>query len=142
MKTTNPLPIINAKKPAVLHITKADLKQASRHRKDPTWCVIACAARRELGAENVRIHLSRMYILQGTKWLRYMTPKSLRGEIIAFDRGGDFSPGEFWLAPPAPSKQTGRQQGSDKTEYMKPRNPRHITENVRPWATNKRELAA
>lgn len=142
MKTTNPLPIVNARKPLVLHITKSDLSTASRHRRDPTWCVIACAARREFGAEDVRIHLSRIYIRKENRWLRFMTPKALRSEIVAFDRGGTFVPGEFWLSPPQPSRKPGR-QGSDKSKpavYMKPRNPRHNTEDVRPWAGRGRTL--
>lgn len=135
MKTTSPLPIVNAKKPLVLHITKGDLRSAEQNRKDPNWCVIACAARREFGADDVKIHLSRIYIRRGQKWQRFVTSKALRSEIIAFDRGGTFAPGEFWLSPPPPSKQRGGQQGSAKPpSYMRPRNPRHNTEDVRPWA--------
>jgi hypothetical protein len=51
----------------------------------------------------------------GTKRQRYKTPLQLRAEIIAFDRGGTFEPGEFVLSVvPEHKRPTGRRQGSKK----------------------------
>jgi len=133
MKTIKAYPIHNAKLPLVLAIMPEDIEQATR--KDSANCAIACAARRVFHTAEVRIHLSRIYIRKGRVWLRFMTPQSLRNEIIAFDRGGSFCPGEHWLAAPPPAKQTGKRQGSDVERPTggrgKPRNPYHYTEEVR-----------
>lgn len=40
-----------------------------------------------------------------------IVPRSMRTEIVAFDRGGTFAPGEFRLAAPQPSKLLGKKSG-------------------------------
>jgi hypothetical protein len=45
------------------------------------------------------VHLACTYLRFGNKWLRYATPPSLKAEIISFDRGGAFYPGDFRLHP-------------------------------------------
>jgi hypothetical protein len=135
MKTIQAYPVKNATKPLVLAILPSDIEQATR--KDPATCAIACAARRSFGTDEVRIHLSRIYVRVGKEWRRYMTPDSLRSEIIAFDRGGSFSPGEHWLATPPPAKRTGKRQGSDTASSGgrgKKRRAYHYTDDVRPPA--------
>ena len=125
--------IENAKRAIVLQITPADIKAAKP--KDPEFCVIACAARRQFGAEDVRIHLSRVYIRRSNRWLRYMTGSALRRELIVFDRHGSFAPGDYYLAAITPSRQTGRQQGSSTSQSTyRQRRPYHYTDDVRPGA--------
>lgn len=136
MKTKPAFKIVNAKRPLVLAILPEDIKRGKK--MDPATCAIACAARRVFHTAEVRVHLSRIYVLQGKHWVRYMTPASLRSELIAFDRGGTFAVGEHWLSPPSPARQTGAHQGGPDRK-LPVRGPRHTTENVRrtaPWGNN------
>lgn len=109
MKTTghanfiNGKPVVNAKKTVTLHISAMDAKKGNV--KDPGACAAARAAMRAVpNCVAARIHIGRAYLLGSNgKWLRFKTPESLRGEIIAFDRGGKFQPGEYTLRPMSPS---------------------------------------
>jgi hypothetical protein len=67
-------PVVDADKPVTVHITSEDCDES-------------------------RVHLGCTYLRFGNKWLRYATPPSLKAEIISFDRGGGFYPGDFRLHP-------------------------------------------
>lgn len=131
------LPVIDAKKPLVLHVDATDISSASL--KEPNDCAVARACRRELHAIEARVHLGRVYIRTNkSSWTRYMTPKTMRQEIIAFDRGGSFEPGEFVLSAPKPSARLGKRSGGkDKPRTLaqrraaKKRKSPHILTNVR-----------
>lgn len=103
-------PVLNATKSVTLHISAADVKKGSV--KDPGACAAALAAMREVpNCIKARIHLGRAYLqLTDGKWRRYKTPESLRGEVIAFDRGGKFEPGEYILRPMSPSDLEPRRE--------------------------------
>src|SRR5689334_1454435 len=133
-------PIVDATKPVTLEINTKDIAKADR--KEPLDCVVARACRRDLGAKEVRVHLTRIYIRFGDgSWQRFVTPKSMRTDIIAFDRGGSFPPGSFVLnPPPASQKLTGRRAGGSVDKFgHASKNPnrkkrvRHyrVTEDVR-----------
>src|SRR5262245_20886375 len=101
IKEIDGLPVIDAKKPLVLTITEADIQRADV--KEPSKCAVARACHRALHAIEARVHLARIYIRANKgNWVRYMTPRAMRAEIIAFDRGGRFQPNTFRLAPPNP----------------------------------------
>jgi hypothetical protein len=51
------------------------------------------------------VNLSRAYLRNGRKWTRYVVTAALRGEILAFDRGGAFAPGEYRLYPIQPTQR-------------------------------------
>lgn len=132
-------PIIDATKPVELEIGPRDIAKADR--KEPLDCAVARAGRRCLGAKEVRVHLSRIYIRFGDgSWQRFVTPKSMRTDIIAFDRGGSFPPGTFTLEPPKHSqKNTGARKGTDPKHSHARNNPNRkkrvrsyrVTEDVR-----------
>jgi hypothetical protein len=94
-------PVSDAEDSVVIHITQADCERGSK--KDPTKCAAAVALKRTTGCDECQVHMAFTYLLFGKKWVRYATPVSLRAEIISFDRGGGFYPGDFRLHPPAPS---------------------------------------
>lgn len=129
------LPIMDAKKPVTLIINKNDVAKANP--KEPADCAVARACRRELHVKEVRVHLGRVYLRQNEgNWLRYMTPRYLRSEIIAFDRGGSFAPGEYTLSAPQPShRATGKRHGSKPKpkngKAAKKRRSPHIVTDVR-----------
>lgn len=122
----------NALTPLILNITPTDLKGK---RKQPRHCVAAKCIRRMEAVRNVRVHLSRTFILfnKNRYWLRYITPASLKAEIIAFDRGGKFVLGSYILSPP---KTYIHRVGGKSTVSGKerPKVFRHVTFGVRPHA--------
>lgn len=155
MKTTNHRnaingkPVVNAKKSVTLHISAADTKKGNV--KDPGACAAALAAMREVpNCVAARIHIGRAYLLSGTdnKWRRYKTPESLRGEVIAFDRGGKFEPGEYTLRPMSPSDLKPKTDPAlvqrSETNRRGPKNspsktPRkfHVVRGVRQYGANR-----
>lgn len=114
IKAIDDMPIFNARHALTIHVRPGDISRADK--KHPDACAVARACRRELHCADVRVHLGRVYVRQNKgSWQRYLTPRSLRTEIIAFDRGGTFMPGEYVLSAPQPSKQkVGKRQGSNK----------------------------
>lgn len=126
------LPIIDAKMPISLSITQKDIDSARV--KAPNACAAAVACKKKLHAREVRVHLSRIYVRYNDQnWMRYMTPRSLRSEIVAFDRGGKFEAGDFVLSAPQPSKKLGTERESYvKTgKRAKTRRPAKHIKNVR-----------
>lgn len=112
--------VVDANKPVKLQITPADIRKGDN--KDPAACAAAqCIMREHKDVEAVRVHIARTYIKRNNKWERYLTGRALRGEIIAFDRGGAFEPGEYYIAPVPPShRHLGKRQGGpDKKPYKK-----------------------
>lgn len=125
-------PVVNATKPIKLVISAADVRNGQT--KDPGACAAAKACTHLEGVEAARVHLGRTYILKGKKWIRYMTSLSLRSEIVAFDRGGEFAAGTYYLLKPTPYRSQGKRQGSDTFEKghgKKLSRPYHITTGVR-----------
>lgn len=150
MKTTNHResiggkPIINATRKVKVHIEPKDIKGGKN--KDPGACAAARALLREIpNCVAARVHLGRTYLLNNKgNWLRYKTPEALRGEIIAFDRGGSFQPGEYELRPVAPSemspkKKTPPSPGRDGPGNDPNKSPRklHVTAGVRKRGANR-----
>ena len=112
-KLINGLPIKNAVQSLLIHITGPDIKSARPKR--PDFCVVALAIKREMRAKEVRVHLGRVYVrTTASSWTRYVTPGSLRAEIISFDRGGRFALGVHTLGGIPPSQSTGKTQGAKK----------------------------
>ena len=132
LKEIDGLPVVDAKKPVTLQVTKRDISHADV--KDPANCAAARACTRQLGTE-ARIHLSRVYLKQARprRWDRYVTPPQLRNELIAFDRGGTFAPGAFVLWVPQPTQQLGARPGrpSGNTAHPKRRRGYHRVTDVR-----------
>lgn len=126
------LPVIDAKKPLKLTINKNDV--AKTDRKESADCAVARACRRETHAIEARVHLGRVYLKTSAgSWTRYLTPRPLRSEIIAFDRGGQFEPGEFMLGAPTPTKTLGKRRGGTKKAKRtgKQRQKPTVVHNVR-----------
>lgn len=49
-----------------------------------------------------RVHIGVTLVEQKDCWLRYITPGSLRTEIVVYDRGGHAVPGTHVLQAPSP----------------------------------------
>lgn len=110
LKTIDGLPIFDAKHSLKLEISPNDIAKADP--KQPADCAVARSIRRTTHCKEVRVHLGRIYVRSNaSNWQRYLTPKPMRNEIIAFDRGGTFEPAKFTLLAPQPSKRLGKRQG-------------------------------
>lgn len=140
LRAIDGLPVMDAKHAITITVTKADVEKADV--KQPEGCAAARAINREMHSLEARVHLGRVYVKTNKDhWTRFMTPKNLRSEIIAFDRGGTFEPGEYTLSAPQPNARlTGRRRGaphhSDRlgSTTRKPkmkRRPPTIVKNVR-----------
>lgn len=132
VKDIDGLPVFDAKRPVKLTVNKNDVEKADP--KEPADCAVARACRRQLRAQEVRVHLSRIYVKTNKgSWTRYFTPRSMRSEIIAFDRGGTFEADEYYLAAPSPSHTLGKRRGSPKDYPKKGKKRRkpHIIKDVR-----------
>lgn len=136
----NGYPVVDASTKAVIHITPQDVRRGET--KDPAACAAALACKRELEAVEVRVHIGRTYLRIGRKWFRYLTSNPLRTEIIAFDRGGKFAPGEYVLSPCHQSKRaTGKRQGGKDSKVKtaarhRPRRYQTVA-GVRPHGANR-----
>lgn len=84
--------------------------------KNAKACAAAVALCRQTGCEAARVHLARTYIKKNGTWTRYRTSPALRAEIIAFDRGGSFEPGEYHLTPVQPIVRLGSER---RKTYMR-----------------------
>jgi len=132
------LPVVDAPRKLTIRVTESDVQKGNT--KDPGKCAAAQALLREKDCTEARVHLGRTYLKLGKKWVRYHTPVSLRGEIISFDRGAIFQPGEYTLTPMQPShRATGKAHGSPKTKKKgtKPRAKPHIVYGVRQHGANR-----
>lgn len=110
--------VIDAKKPAIIKITPRDVKEGDN--KNPSSCAAAKAARHSIEeCISARVHIGRVYIEHAKHWVRYDTPDSLRTEIIAFDKGGSFQPGDYTLRAPSPAQTV---EGRAKARGEKNRN--------------------
>lgn len=119
-------PVNNATKPLLISITSKDARAGLK--KDPMSCAAAVACTREIpNCTEARVHVSVAYLKIKGKWFRYRTPQALRTEIVGFDRGAKFSPGDYYLAPIQPSHRANgkRMGGSKPTERKGPKQKRH-----------------
>ena len=125
------LPVKDARKSVILQITTSDVKRGRV--KSPENCAAAIACKRQLGASEAHVHKSRTYLRFNGHWVRYLTPASLQAEIVAFDRGGKFEPGEHRLTKMQPSRAWGKKRGPG-TSKSKKKQGYHVVKNIRPMA--------
>jgi len=103
------LPVRDATRDLILHITEADIKGSKR--ADNDHCAAANALCRQEHFKSARVHKNVTYVMNkdGTV-TRYRTPKSLYMEIMIFDRGGRMEPGEFKLQAPKGTLRLGHHE--------------------------------
>jgi hypothetical protein len=132
MSQVTPTTVVDARKTIRFTVTKADIEKSAR--KDSSKCVLAVAVKREFHADAVQIHMSRAYVKIGDRWTRYLIDARSARELVSFDRGASFEPGEYTLRMPQPSQKLGATRSRSKsTGNGKKRTPAvHLkTKNVR-----------
>ena len=122
------LPVVDAINPLTFTVTPRDVERGRVN--NPQACAIAIACRRELHSRHARVHLNVTYVKNKDHWLRYMTPRSVRTEIVAFDRGGLFAPGTYTLMPPILSTALGSGRSGNRNP-LKPKKQYHRVVGVR-----------
>ena len=133
MRTIDGQPVGNAAKSIRVTVTPDDIKKGKP--LEPNACAIARAVLRQVpGATDVYTHLDCVFIRR-KEWLRYKMPEYARREVVAFDRGGWFAPGEVELKAVPTSAlvrrvKATRNGGTGKSRGPK-RPPPHITIGVR-----------
>ena len=125
------LPIYDAVEPISFTVTKRDINRGGL--QQPDSCAMALACKREYHYKDVRIHIKFSYVLEKDHWVRYRTPDSVVREIVAFDRGGAFDPGEYTLGVPYKSDRLGQRKLNFRPSRKRVSGKRyiHITANVR-----------
>lgn len=130
------LRVVDAKKPVVIVVNTRDTAKGSL--KDPYRCPAALSCMRELEANDARIHAGVSYVRYNGKWTRYATSRALRQEIVSFDRGGKFMPGEYVLLKPHAHIQIGNKRHRPNGKATGTRKRRTLrggyTQGIRPIA--------
>jgi len=104
--------VADAKKSLRIEVTSDDVGSAVR--KDQTHCAIALACMRGNGVKPMGVIAtrSRLYVVDKKGLaLRYILPENALREIVSFDRGAQFTPGVYTMAPPSESQTLGGYKG-------------------------------
>lgn len=133
IKQIDGYPVVDATEPLILEVTRRDITKGEP--QEPDSCAIARACKRTLDIIEARVHLSRTYLRTSDgEWLRYFTPQAARTEIVAFDRGGTFEPGEYRFPPVSKSKRLGTMKSTSTNKRTGRKRTRpHVMTNIRGW---------
>lgn len=124
------LPVVDAAQDVSVTVTQADVKNSKK--KNPSECAAALAGLRKFHMP-VKVFLSRMYVKDKNKWVRFITPNTISREIISFDRASAFEPGEYTFKAPTESAKLGAYQYRKREHHAgtKSKKKNHVTTNVR-----------
>jgi hypothetical protein len=123
--------VVDATKDVTIEVTKRD--QSIAHAREHSSCAMAVACKRALALDGVIISISAAYLVKGEQATRYAVPEQVRREIVAFDRGASFAPGDYRLITPNHPVGKARSPGDNGTHSGngKATPPKHFTEGIR-----------
>jgi len=124
--------IKDATKPLVIEVTPADVKTSRV--KSHRGCALAVACKRKMHLDGAVISRSIGYLVKDRAATRYLLPESATREVVAFDRGGTFEPGDYKLMVPHENVRLGQiaRKPQGRNDGSRPRKaPRHLTANIR-----------
>jgi hypothetical protein len=123
----------NASRRVKFEITPRDIARAKR--KDPHHCAAALALKRALGADDVEVRASRVFVEKNGRRTRYEPSGALRFEALTLDRGGKFEPGEYEIKPVPPSQSPKAMAKKNRINRNRPKSRKIIhrreTPNIR-----------
>lgn len=96
----------------VVEVTAQDVKHSSK--KDHIRCAMAVATQRQLHSTGMIVSPSMAYVVTKKHAVRFRLPEAIRKEIVSFDRGAGFEPGQYKLEKPPKSARLGSR--SERTE--------------------------
>ena len=129
--------VVDANQELEVSITQNDIRLGKK--KTAHGCAAALAICREHHADAAIVHFSRAYVKKGETWYRYSVPPMLRSEVVAFDRGGNFEPGDYTLKTVQPTvrldapvrRKTYPANGKKPQNGNRPKKPYHVVTGVR-----------
>lgn len=89
--------VVDATKPVI--VTVKDTDNSTSKKKTHDACALAHACERERVCDAALIFPRIAFLVKGKTAIRYRVPESVTREIVVFDRGGDFAPGDYQLSP-------------------------------------------
>lgn len=92
----------------MVEVTSKDEKASKR--KDHNECAMATAIKRQERATSVIISSRTAYVIKGTEAVRYKVPEAVGKEVVSFDRGSSFEPGDYKLKAMPKSGRLGARQ--------------------------------
>lgn len=102
--------VVDARKDTEVEVTKRDTTSATvRNHKA---CAMAVACKRKMDLDGVIMSVSTAYLIKGATATRYKVPSSVSREIVTFDRGAAFEPGEYKLKGICDSQKLDRVRGA------------------------------
>jgi hypothetical protein len=97
--------VVDAKKDATVEVLPRDISRAAK--KNHNACALARACERTFMVDAAVITPYRAFLIKGDVATRYMLTDHARREIIAFDRGAAFMPGEYDMRAPRNAERIG-----------------------------------
>ncbi len=97
--------VMDAKAHMNIEVTKHDDSVATK--KAHKGCAMAVACKRKLNLDGVIISVKTAYMIKGKKAIRFIVPEHVSREVVSFDRGGHFEPGEYSLNKPTSTHRLG-----------------------------------
>lgn len=88
--------VVDASRNARIEVTSKD--EATSRKKSHKGCAMAVACKRKFHLDGVIISVNRAYLVKGDKARRFQLPPSVSREVVSFDRGGGFEPGDYELS--------------------------------------------
>jgi hypothetical protein len=94
-----------------LIVTVTDRDEKVSKKKDHNECAMATAVKRQEHATSVIISASTAYVIKGAEAVRYKVPEAVSREVVSFDRGSMFEPGEYKLKAQPKCSRLGTWRG-------------------------------
>jgi hypothetical protein len=101
--------VTDAKEDVIVTVLPKDVSWAAH--KNHSHCALARACTRS-GCDAAIISRSTAILINRGRAARYMLSSAAAREIVAFDRGAGFSPGEYLLKAPPKTQRLGKRAGS------------------------------
>ena len=111
--------VTDADSDLMVNVTKNDEK--SSRRKDHGDCAMAVAVKRQENATHVIISSSTAYVIKGKEAIRYKVPEAVSREVVSFDRGSSFEPGDYKLKAMPKSGRLGHYHDPDTRSENRPK---------------------
>lgn len=123
--------VVDAKEGVKVTVTRGDV--AWSEKRNGNACVMAKACERSLHVDGALVNRTRAFLIRGNTALRYGLTQRTQREIVAFDRGGQFMPGDYYLTRLIGSEAIGAKRTQTKKRGNLKTRRRHwlVTEGIR-----------
>jgi hypothetical protein len=112
-----------------VEVTKRD--EAVATKKSHKTCAMAVACKRKLDLDGVIVSVKTAYMIKGKKAIRFSVPEHVSREVVSFDRGAGFEPGEYKLNKPTTKLGEGSPRGGPQGGHRISRAIHLPTKNIR-----------